>query len=446
MTINNHAQRVGLNKTLSYTDLVIYGMVFMIPIAPFAIYGYVSDISNGMVPLAYLIGLIGMFFTAYSYKLMSGYFPGAGSVYTYAKNSIGNFAGFISGWMLLLDYLLVPALVYIVAAAALSQIFQDVPRFLWVIFFLTTGTIANYFGIHITAKINKIFLLIQIILIITFVCFGLYALYHGVGAGQLTLKPFYQPENFHIGMVFASIAVCALSFLGFDGIATMSEEVKSDKKSAIGNAIILSLLIMGAVFVLQTWIAADLANGMHFKSLDTAFYEIINATESKSLSNIAALITAIMFGISCSLAAQAAIARLMYAMSRDGIIPSFLSKLHPKYKSPTQSLIFVAVISVVLSVIFLNQIDLLSTFVNFGALSGFILLHISLLSYYFSSGLKANKVTHLIFPILGIAIIGYVLYSMGNATWELGIIWLVVGTVYYLVSTKILNKKLTLDL
>lgn len=442
--IDNNAN--SLKKTLSFSDLVIYGMVFMIPIAPFAIYGYVSDISNGMVPLAYLIGLIGMFFTAYSYKLMSGNFRDSGTVYTYAKNCIGEFAGFFSGWMLILDYLLIPALTYVVAAAALSQIFPEISRWIWVLVFLSSGTIANFFGMQLTAKMNKLFLVIQLALITTFIIIGTYTLYHGVGATKLSLAPFYQPEHFNIGMVFSAISVCALSFLGFDAIATLSEEVKSTRKNVVGNATLCALFIIGIIFIAQTWVASDLANGMKFSSPDTAFYEIVNATEGKTLSTIAAFFTAIMFGVSCSMVSQSAIARLLFAMSRDGIIPQPFSKLHPKFRTPTFSLLMVAGVSLILSLFFIDKIDILASFINFGAITGFIILHISVLYFYFKNRVKLSLLTHFIFPILGIFILGYVLYSMGKLTWELGLCWLVLGVIYYIVVTRVMHRKVTFEI
>ncbi|WP_269502367.1 APC family permease [Burkholderia sp. IMCC1007] len=158
----------------------------MIPIAPFAIYGYVSDASGGMVPLAYIIGMVAMFFTALSYKVLSEDFPIAGSAYAYAQRGIGDMAGFIAGWMLILDYLLIPALTYVVAAAALSQLFPVIPRWVWIAMFLGIGTVTNYVGVQATAAVNRFFMYTQMLVLIVFSAVGLYALYHGAGAGHLT--------------------------------------------------------------------------------------------------------------------------------------------------------------------------------------------------------------------------------------------------------------------
>src|SRR5574342_816136 len=97
-TQNNMGYKQELKRSLTFWDLLIYGLVFMVPIAPFGIYGAVAQGSNGMVALAYLIGMVGMIFTALSYARMSEAFPIAGSVYAYAQRGINDSVGFIAGW------------------------------------------------------------------------------------------------------------------------------------------------------------------------------------------------------------------------------------------------------------------------------------------------------------------------------------------------------------
>ena len=104
-----------LQRSLSFTDLLVYGLIFMVPIAPFGIFGSVFQGSGGMVALAYAIGMIAMMFTALSYAQMVQAFPMAGSVYTYAGRGIAAPVGFLAGWVILLDYVLVPGLLYLIA-------------------------------------------------------------------------------------------------------------------------------------------------------------------------------------------------------------------------------------------------------------------------------------------------------------------------------------------
>src|SRR4051812_4830634 len=94
-----------LRRSLTLRDLLVYGLVFMVPIAPFAIFGVVFNASMGMVPLTYVIGFVAMIFTALSYREMSRAFPISGSVYAYAGRGLHPAAGFLAGWAILLDYL-----------------------------------------------------------------------------------------------------------------------------------------------------------------------------------------------------------------------------------------------------------------------------------------------------------------------------------------------------
>src|SRR3982075_4415049 len=155
MSLQEFGYKEQLNRALTTGDLIIYGMIFMVPIAPFSPFGFVWHDAKGMVPLAYLVGLIGMFFTALSYAAMSRAFPLAGSVYTYAQRGLHEIAGFFSGWLILLDYILVPSLLYLISAAALRPIFPAVPAWVWlggVIFF---NGIVNLLGIAFTARVNR---------------------------------------------------------------------------------------------------------------------------------------------------------------------------------------------------------------------------------------------------------------------------------------------------
>lgn len=425
-----------LRRSLSFTDLVVYGIVFMIPIAPFVFYGYVADIAKGMVALAYLVGMVAMFFTAYSYKLLSADFPMAGSVYAYAYRAIGERTGFLAGWMLILDYLLIPSVTYVAAASALNQIMPWLPRGALIVAFLCIGTVVNYVGMKVTAAVNKGFLAIQLLVLAIFVALGLYALYHGAGAGHLTMKPLFQSGVFKVDMLFSAVSLCALSFLGFDAISTLAEEVNGDSRRVVGRATIAALCLAGLLFVVQTWVAADLANGMTFASPDTAFYDIATIAGGKLLSTITALTAALVFGVSCAIVAQAAISRLLFAMARDGKVPAFMAAVHPRYRTPHLSLLLVAGVSLVVSLCFLDHLDLLSMFVNFGAITGFLVLHVTVVVHFMLRNRSRAYIRHLFCPLAGFGILAYVLYCMERAAWELGLAWLALGLLYHAVSMR----------
>ena len=184
MSIEEFGYQDQLHRALTTKDLVIYGLIFMVPIAPYAVYGFVYKDAKGMVPLAYLVGLAGMFFTALSYAAMSRAFPLAGSVYTYAQRGLHEIAGFFSGWLILLDYILVPSLLYLFSAVALRPVFPAVPAWVWLALFISFNAAVNFIGIEFTARVNRYMLIMELLVLALFVMVGLIALVRRHGRRQ----------------------------------------------------------------------------------------------------------------------------------------------------------------------------------------------------------------------------------------------------------------------
>nr|WP_207956585.1 APC family permease [Pseudomonas fluorescens] len=425
-----------MKRSLSLTDLVVYGMIFMIPIAPFGVYGYVNAEAPGMVPLAYIIGMVAMLFTALSYGSMARAFPVAGSVYSYAQRGLNPHVGFIAGWLMLLDYLLIPPLLYVYAAMALNHLYPEIPKVGFILAFLVSATFVNLRGITFTARMNIIFLLAQLVVLGIFLAYAWNALHGGAGNGQLTLAPLYSPEHFNFALLMQAVSIAVLSFLGFDAISTLAEEIKGDPGRSVGKAAMLTLLVMGVIFVVQTWIATDLAAGMGFKSADTAFYEIAELAAGSWLATMTAVATALSWGVAVAITSQAAVSRLLFGMARDGKLPKVLAKVHPKHNTPYLSIYLVAVLSLLICYLFINAVDTLTSLVNFGALSGFMLLHVTVINHYWRRQRSGQVVRHLICPLIGFCIVAAIMYNMGVDAQKLGLVWIAAGVVYLCLLNK----------
>ena len=420
-------------------------MVFMVPIAPFGVFGFVWNDAKGMVPLAYLLGLVGMCFTAMSYASMAQAFPMAGSVYSYVGRGLHEAAGFFAGWLILLDYILVPGLLYIFSAVALRPLLPAVPTWVWLVGFVGFNAGVNLIGVQLTARINLCMLVLEIAALTLFVVLGLVALYGGQGAGALTLKPVYDPAVFSMATIAGAASIAVLSFLGFDGISTLAEETKGGG-DVVARATLASLLLVGVLFILQTWIAADLARGMQFSSPETAFYEIAERAGGGGLRLLVIGVNVLASGIANAMAAQSAVSRVLFAMARDGKLPSVLARVHPRYRTPYVSTLVVAGFSLTVGLFFANRLDDLSRIVNFGALTSFLLLHLAVINHNVVRGGSRRWLTHLVVPLAGFAVIGYVLYEMDAAAKIMGAAWLVIGILYFTVLTFFLKKPAALDL
>ena len=433
-----------LHRALSTRDLVVYGLIFMVPIAPYAVFGFVWIDARGMVPLAYLIGLVGMFFTAMSYAAMSRAFPLAGSVYTYVQRGLSDAAGFFSGWLVLLDYLLIPALLYLFSAAALRPLLPQIPAWAWLIGFIVFNGGVNLFGIEFAARVNRYLLFMELATLALFVALGLMALYGGQGAGALTLRPVYDPRVFSLATVAGATSIAVLSFLGFDGISTLSEESRGGRDS-VARATLYSMLLAGTLFMLQTWIASDLARGMTFTSPETAFYEIAERAGGVWLRLVTIVAVVVASAVANAIAAQAAVSRILFAMARDGKLPAVLARIHPGRQTPYVSTLVAAAVSLLIGLLFAGHTDDLSRIVNFGALAAFLLLHVSVVNHHFIGRRSGDWLRHLILPAAGFLVIAYVLYHMDRAAKIMGACWLLLGATYYAVLRFVMKKPVELQ-
>ncbi|WP_067624236.1 APC family permease [Alicyclobacillus acidiphilus] len=439
--LERYGYKQELKRSLSVWDLLVYGLIFMVPIAPMGIYGQVVQTANGMVVLAYFIGLVGMVFTAFSYSRMSEAFPIAGSAYSYVQRGWNPYVGFIAGWMILLDYILIPSLLYLVSASWLGELVPGVPTFVWIIVFVAINTFINILGVQMTNRANWVILAVEII---TFILFGIMAFAYVAahkGGTSFTFAPVYNSHGFSLSMVGAATSVAVLSFLGFDGISTLSEETKGGRKT-VGRATVWALVVVAVLFMVMTYLAAvAYPDFNHFPDPNVAFYFIAERVGGTWLKLLCLVITVIAWGIANALAAQAAISRLLFSMGRDKMLPSILSKVHGKYKTPYVSTLLVAAVSILVSSF--SSIDTLSSLVNFGALTAFMALNLTVAIYFFFKKRTGKWFSHLVMPLIGFAVLLYVWLNFTHTTFYFGIGWFIVGMIVLAVSTKGFKTKPT---
>lgn len=429
-----------LKRELGFTDVFVYGMLFMVVIAPMSIYGYISKDSNMMAPLVYFVGICAMFFTALSYMKMSNRFPIAGSVYAYVQRGLNHHVGFLAGWLILLDYVFIPALLYLMTANWCVELFPNTPRWLWVIVFVAINTIVNVRGITYTAKADWVMFYVEIVILALFIGFGLnYVLGDGGGAAALTLDPIYRPGHMDLQFIGMACTIACLSFLGFDGISTLAEETHKPE-TTIGRATMAALICIGFLFILQTYIATIIQPDVTKLNPATAFFDAAALAGGEWFRTVLLVVNILAVGIANTMNAQAATSRVLYGMSRDDVLP-FVSKLfrkvHPVYQTPYMATIVVGFFSVVVAEV--STVDGLARLVNFGALTSFILLNVAVFNFFWlrekKRGISA-MFNYIIFPLCGILILGYVWLSFDTLTQIVGFSWLAVGVIIGFIKSK----------
>ncbi|MGC8543977.1 MAG: APC family permease [Vulcanisaeta sp.] len=426
--ISRFGYRQELRREITWVDVLIYSLVTMVPIAPWGIYGIVASVIGGMPSLAYLLGMLGMMPTPYAYFLMVKEFPLAGSVYNYAQRAVNPTYGFIAGISIMLDYFLVPGLVYVVAALAMNSLVPQIPYWAWVLIFLIPMTTVSVIGIRITAMANRLLLIIELAALLIFVGYAIgYAVIHKINP---TFTPFYNPQTFKLDTLLNATSIAVLSYLGFDAATTLAEEHRG-RAMYIGRAVVLSVFLIGLMFISQTYLAYLTYPTYNFQNPDTGFYEVATTVGGSILLAIVTISTAIAWGIGDGLAVTTAIARVIYAMGRDRFLPRAVARVHPRFGTPWIATIVGGSISTIIAVTV--PLDLLVSLVNFGALTAFILLHVAVL-YYF--GYKKGELRPVLVSIAGLAILIPVWYGLSFDAKMLGISWLIFWIIYTMIITK----------
>lgn len=445
--IEQFGYKQELKRGLTLKDVVLYGVLFMVIIAPQSIYGIIQQDSHGMTPLVYIVGFIAISFTAMSYMRMSNKFPIAGSVYSYVQRGINPHVGFIAGWLILLDYIFVPALLYIMVANWGVLLIPNSPWYLWVIVFVAFNTFVNIRGIEMTKGVDWVMFCVEILLLIAFIWLGCKFVLGGGGTGAFVLDPIWQPGQVTPHFIAMACSIACLSFLGFDGMSTLAEETVHPEKT-IGRGIIIALCVIVVVFVAQTYVAAIVDPGWASwtdEQANNAFFYAGLYCGGAVFQKIMLVVNILAVGVANIMAAQTAASRMLYGMGRDGVIPKIFGRVHPKFQTPWFSSIFLACLSFLVVFIFTtafgaNSMDYLSRLVNFGALSSFVILNFAVFYFFFVKEKRFHTfgdwIKYLVCPWLGIAILIFVFTGFGALTYILGVSWLVVGIIIGAIKSK----------
>jgi amino acid transporter len=427
----------GFRPVLSLWALVLFGLAFVGPTAPYTFFGVGSVKSHGHFALVYLFAMFAVSFTAVSYGRMAAAFPEAGSTYAYASRALHPAAGYLAGWVMILDYILMPMLCVIIAAVTSNKLLPAVPYFVWVLVTAAVITGINLCGIEMTSRATIVFNAVLAISIVWFVAAAVRALLTGTGEGTLfSLKPFYNAPTFSLADIMSATPIAVLSFLGFDGISTLAEDAKDPQKN-VARATVLVCFVAGVVFILQTYLGQLIwPDYTRFSPIETAFSDVGRLIGGTGLFYLIAFLVVAQAWAS-GITSQASASRLLFGMARDGRLPHLVfGYVHPVLRTPIYSVLLMGTIAAVGAI--LLDLDQAAEVVNFGACLGFMAVNLSVLGYYFLrrrergiSRLWAN----LICPIAGFVICFYIWLSISPLAMRLGAVWTVAGILYLAVQT-----------
>ena len=420
-----------LNRALGLPALVLFGLVYMVPLTVFTTYGIVTVESGGRVPLAYVFTLAAMIFTARSYARMAAAFPVAGSAYAYTQRTFGAPVGFLAGWSLLLDYLFLPMLNYLVIGLYLNAAVPAIPQWLIVVVTIVLVTVLNIVGIVSVARANVLIIAVQAIFIVVFLVMSAVTI-SGTGSVDV-MAPFRGDGTADgLGPVLAGAAILCLSFLGFDAVSTLSEEAK-DAKRDVPKAIMMATLICGVLFVILSYASQLVFPSNAFADVDSGSLDVM---QSAGGAFLAAFFTAayVAGATGSALTSQASVARILYAMGRDGVLPrKVFGHVSVKFSTPTWAILVVSVISLLAVVI---DLAILASVVSFGALVAFSAVNLTVVKHYFIDEGEKNVLNNLVLPLIGFALTVWLWFSLSGEALTIGLIWLALGLLWLAVVTK----------
>ena len=421
--------RPSLHRTLTFRDLIVYGLLFIGPLAPVGVFGVLEARTNGAVALVYVLATIAMAFTAWSYAEMSRVVPHAGSVFAYAAAGLGRPVGFLAGWLAMLDYLLIPSVAYLFSGIALHALWPAVPAWIFTVVAFAATTALNLVGVRVAAGVGTVVLMIEIAVFLLFIAVALSVL-ASTGPARPLLSPLVGLGTFDPSVVVGAISVAVLSYLGFDAIAGFAEENAGTPRE-VGRAILFCLVVAGVMFAAQTYLASllsplapsDLAARPERQG--TAFYDITRTALAPWLATVIAVTKAIGPAFA-AMTGQAAAARLLFGMARDGHLPQALAAVDARHGVPRASLATAAALTLAVSVWAARRpdgLDVLVSIVDVGALAAFTLLHASVMGYFVRQRRGVVRLAHYIVPVIGAAITLWVIAGASPLAQMVGGLW-----------------------
>jgi putrescine importer len=421
-----------LRRTLTLWDLILYGVIVIQPVAPMSVFGVLSDRGRGHVVTTILIAMVAMLFTAMSYGRMARAYPSAGSAFTYVGQEINPALGYVTGWSMVMDYMLNPMICIIWCSQQAHVFASAVPYWMWAIFFAMLFTWLNIQGVKTSARVNAgLASGMGVVITIFFVTGAHYIFDHAHNGAAFFTRPFYDPQTWNRGAVLGGTSIAVLSYIGFDGISTLSEEAENPRRNIL-LATVLTCLVIGILSAFEVY-AAQLIwpASQPFPDIDTAFTFVAGRAWRPMFAILGFTLLVANFG--SGMGAQLGAARLLYGMGRSKALPeSFFGAVDAKRRVPRNNVVFVGLVALAGALLVsygLFSYGLGAEMLNFGALIAFMGVNAAAFVRYFLRE-KEKQFTNLVPPILGFLICLLLWLNLSRPAKIAGAVWMGVGIAF----------------
>lgn len=431
-----------LRRTLRLRDLILYGIIVIQPVAPMSVFGVLSERGHGHVVTAILIAMVAMLFTGISYGRMARAYPSAGSAFTYVACEIHPICGYITGWSMVMDYILNPLICTIWCAQQAHDFAPGVPVAIWKILFAAAFTWLNLRGVKTSARLNTGLAVAMGAVIVVFFVAAARVIFGAPHAdAAFYTRPFYDPTTFSFSGLFGCTSIAVLTYIGFDGISTLSEETENPKRNillaTVSTCLIIGLLSAVEVYAAQLlWPAAQA-----FPNVDTAFVWVAARAWAPLFGIFGVTLLVANFG--SGLGAHLGAARLLYGMGRSGALPrSFFGAVDARHQIPRNNVLVIG--AIVLLGAFALSYDLGAEMLNFGALIAFMGVNAAALLRYFVRS-PEKRLTYLVPPVVGFLICLGLWLNLSRPALLAGSAWMLAGIAFGFWVTKGFQKTFSFE-
>jgi putrescine importer len=435
-----------LRRILTVWDLAFYGLVSVTPSAPATVFGLAQLKSHGHAVDTILVAMVAMVLTAISYGRMAALYPSAGSAYTYVGRGLHQYLGFVSGWAMLLDYVVSPLFCVMFGTLALMRSLPALPFPVGAALFAGGITYLNLRGIRSTVRANQILLGFMFIVLLSYVFLAIRSLiaHQGIG-GLFSIKPFYNPATFSVRDIAGATSFAALTYLGFDAVTTLAEDVKNPRRNvmlaAVGVCVFTGLFGGLLVYLGQlVW-----PNYNTYTNVETAFIEVAGRVGGIVLFRAMAILLLVAM-VGAALTTQVGAARLLFGMGRDDLIPRrFFAHLHPVRNTPNYNIWLIGLLAYGGSLVMSYEVT--AEILNFGAFLGFMGVNLAVIWQFWVRGAQGHHrefFADVLLPAGGFLFCTAIWWGLAAPAKIAGGIWFIVGVFVLAVRTRGFRQELLL--
>ncbi|MGH8139976.1 MAG: amino acid permease [Steroidobacteraceae bacterium] len=446
-----------LRRALNATQLTLLGIGGIIGTGIFVLTGTAAaNYAGPALPLSFIIAGLGCTFAGLCYAEFAAMIPVSGSAYSYSYATLGEGIAWFIGWNLVLEYLFAVATVSVgwsgYAVSLLEQLHIHIPTALSMapldqpgesLHIVRTGAIINlpamliiaaigticYIGIKQSAAFNSVIVAIKVTVIVLFILFGVSYI------GTANLHPFIPPNTGHFGSfgwsgVVKAAAVIFFAYIGFDAVSTAAQETKNPQRD-MPIGILASLVICTVLYVV---VAAVLTGMVSYKELDVAAPVALALDKYEGLHwlGIPVKLGAVCGMTSVMLVMTIAQARIFFAMARDGLLPPFFGRVHPRFRTPSTGTVVTGVSAAIVGGLF--PVKILGELVSIGTLAAFVTVCIGILVLRRTRP-DLPRPFRTPWPwftcLAGAIVCGVMMLSLGAATWARLVLWTAIGVIIY---------------